>query len=87
MELKIESTAEEQKAVLDAISQLNDLRNVKYMSQAMIAATAGIKVTKVRVVLMDLIAAKKITQYAATTNPARQRFYYVINQDPGDANT
>lgn len=77
MEIKIQVTEEEKAAVLKAIDVLNENPNIKYMSQTMIANNAGIKPTKVRAVLMELIEERKIIQYRATDNPKLQRFYYI----------
>lgn len=82
MDINIEITEEEKVLVLEAISVLNKIQHVKYMSQAMIATEAGIKATKVRHVLTALIAEGRIIQYAATENKKLQRFYYVICDTP-----
>ena len=79
MEIIIDVSEEERQAVIMAIRELNRLSHIKYMSQAMIASLAHIKPTKVRHVLVALIAEKRICQYAATTNPRLQRFYYSVN--------
>lgn len=83
MQITIPVHEEEKLAVIESIKQLNDVRHLKYMSQAMIANGAGIKATKVRAVLMALIEEGRITQYAATDNPKLQRFYYVVNEVTG----
>jgi ribosomal protein S25 len=80
LEIKIPIHDHEKQAVLDAIKQLNSIPHLRYMSQAMIANSAGIKATKTRAVLATLIEEGRITQYAATDNPKLQRFYYVINE-------
>lgn len=79
MEIRITATEAEKKAVLSAIATLNKIPHIKYMSQAMIATHAGLKETKVRAALIELLSEKVITQYQATENPRLQRFYYVIN--------
>jgi DNA-binding Lrp family transcriptional regulator len=79
LEIKISATEEDKAAVLKAISELNAIPHIKHMSQARIAEHAGLKETKVRAALIDLLTEKKITQYQATENPRLQRFYYVIN--------
>ena len=78
MEISIQATAAEKHATLTAIKQLNEIRHIKYMSQKMIADTAFIKATKIRIILMDLIAAKLITQYQVSDNKRLQRYYYVL---------
>lgn len=83
-EICIKSTAEERIAVARAIKQLNEIRHVSYMSRTMLAETSGIKSTKVRVVLQDMVDNDEITQYAVTQNPRLQRYYYVLT-DAGKA--
>lgn len=78
-EITINVSDAERNACLAAITELNNIAHLKYMSIAMIAETAGIKETKCRAVLDDLIASKTITKYQATDNKRIQRYYYVIN--------
>jgi deoxycytidylate deaminase len=61
------------------VNELNAIPHIKHLSQAIIAEHAGLKESKVRAALIDLLTEKKITQYQATENPRLQRFYYVIN--------
>ena len=81
LKITIEVTEEEKYAVVDAIRVLNRIEHLKYMSQAMIAAEAKIKATKVRYILMALIEEKRITQYTATDNKRLQRFYYTVHDN------
>lgn len=78
MEIKITSTEPEREAVVRAIGMLNEVRHIKSMSHTVIAETAGIKATKVRIVLADLIADKSIDQHQVSENKKLQRYYYVI---------
>ncbi len=80
MDMEIKATDNEKLAVLRAIKELNEIQHLKYMSQAMLATHSGLKPTKVRIVLTDLIEEGKITQYSTTENKRLQRFYYVINE-------
>lgn len=85
MEITIPVTEEEKIEVINSIKLLNGIRHIKYMSQAMIANGTSIKATKVRAILAELINEKRITQYAATTNKKLQRYYYIINEQPLEA--
>lgn len=76
--IKISTSVEEQKAVLNAILYLNDIRHIKAMSQAQLATLAGIRPTKVRHVLIDLIEKKLVNQYQVSQNKRIQRYYYVL---------
>jgi transcription initiation factor IIE alpha subunit len=79
-EIIITVSQEEKDAVVAAIQQLSVIPHIKKMSQAMIAETAGIKATKIRAVLQELIDEKKVSQYAATDNPKLQRYFYTVNE-------
>lgn len=83
-EFKIGVTDAERRAVARAVSELNNIQHVSYMSRNMIAETSGIKSTKVRVVLQDMLDAGELTQYAVTQNRKLQRYYYVLT-DAGKA--
>lgn len=78
----IEVSDEEKALVIAAIKTLNDIPHIRYMSQSMIASAAGIKATKVRAVLAELIKEDAIIQYAATENKKLQRYYYTIEPIP-----
>ena len=78
MDFILKITEEEKQIVIAAIKELNALQHVKTMSQAMIANSAGMKVTKVRNVLQELVDEGAVTQYAATENPKLQRYYYCV---------
>lgn len=81
MEINIPVSEEEKLKVIEAITILNKMANIKYMSQAMIAEVAQIKATKVRAILVDLVKEERITQLQATENPRIQRFYYTVNPE------
>lgn len=78
MEITIPVSEEERADTLGAILKLNDVPHLKSMSQAMIAETANIKATKIRVILTDLIKRELITQYQVSQNKFVQRYYYVL---------
>lgn len=78
MDVAIISTAEEKEAVLNAIVDLNAIQHLRYMSQAMIAESSGVKETKVRAVLADLLAEQAITQIKLPGSRQVPRYYYVI---------
>lgn len=83
-EINIKSTEEERRLVARAIARLNEIQHISYMSRNMLAETSGIKSTKVRVVLQDMLDSEEIEQYAVTQNPRLQRYYYVLT-DTGKA--
>lgn len=69
---------EERIKVLQAITALNDISHVKHMSQTMISTAAGIKPTKVRAVLVELVNEELIVQYNASDNARIARYYYAV---------
>ena len=73
---------DERVATIKAIDELNTLEHVKYMSLSMLADTAGIKQTKMRHVLDDLIQSGSVTRYIASENIKLPRYYYVV-EAPG----
>lgn len=79
-DFSIKSTPEEHVQLAQAITKLNAIEHISYMSRNMLAETSGIKGTKVRVVLQDMIDNGEVTQYAVTTNPKLQRYYYVLTE-------
>lgn len=79
-EIVISISQEEKDVVVAAIQRLIAIPHIKRMSQAMIADTAGIKATKIRVILQELVNEGRITQYQATDNPKLQRYFYTINE-------
>jgi transcription initiation factor IIE alpha subunit len=79
MEIQIPVSDQEKKQVINAIKRLNAIGHLQHMSQAMIANSTGIKATKIRVILAELIKEERITQYVVTQNKSLQRYYYIIN--------
>ena len=73
---------DERVATIKAIDELNAIEHVKYMSLSMLADTAGIKQTKMRHVLDDLMQSGSITRYIASENIKLPRYYYVV-EAPG----
>lgn len=78
MEIMIKATEEEKLAVVAALRRLNAVRHLKYMSQAMISEETGIKTSKVRIVLQDLIDEGTIVQYTVDNERRIKRYYYVV---------
>lgn len=73
---------DERVATIKAIDELNAIEHVKYMSLSMVADAAGIKQTKIRHVLDDLMLSGSITRYIASENIKLPRYYYVV-EAPG----
>lgn len=88
----IKSTNAEKRAVLEAIINITKYTYTKFMSQAMIAEEAGIKATKVRAVLQDLVNEKKLIQIKTNDSKKVPRYFYSVTthateflrQEPGD---
>lgn len=78
MEITIPVSEDERVDTLEAILKLNAVQHLKSMSQAIIAETANIKATKIRVILTDLIKKELIVQYQVSQNKHIQRYYYVL---------
>lgn len=70
---------EEKQKVKQAIIDLNKIGHLKYMSQTTIASSCGIKATKIRLILQELLDEKQIIQYVANENKRLNRYYYIIN--------
>lgn len=81
MEIKIKATDDEKQQVVRAICTLNEIGHIKVMSQTMIAETAEIKATKVRIILTDLLEEESIIQYQVSDNKKLQRYYYTITDE------
>lgn len=71
---------EELTKLAGAIEELNKIGHIRYMSRSMLADTSGIKDTKVRAVLQEMLNRNHAIQYAATQNPKLQRYYYVLTE-------
>ena len=80
MEIQITISETEKEKTIKAIKQLNSIGHLQYMSQAMIANSSGIKATKIRSILTELISEERITQYVVTQNKSLQRYYYIVNE-------
>ena len=72
------ATEEEKQAVVKALVALNAIRHLNYMSQATISEESGVKATKVRAALEELIKEKAITQYVIDEMRSVKRYYYVV---------
>ena len=79
-EFEIKVSQEEKDAVVAAVERLIAIPHINKMSQAMIANTAGIKATKIRAILQELLDEGRLIQYAATDNPKLQRYFYVVSE-------
>ena len=77
-EITIRISDEEVVAMARAITLLNEIQHLRYMSRSMLSAASGIKDSKVRAALQEMVDKGYIEQYAVTTNLKRQRYYYVL---------
>lgn len=77
-EITIRISDEEVVAMARAITLLNEIQHLRYMSRSMLSAASGIKDSKVRATLQEMVDRGYIEQYAVTTNLKRQRYYYVL---------
>lgn len=77
-EITIRVSDAETVAMAGAIMQLNGIQHLRYMSRSMLSAASGIKDSKVRAALQDMIDKGYVEQYAVTSNLKRQRYYYVL---------
>ena len=77
--MNITSTKEERIVVLQAIQQLVEAPHIKHMSHIMLANETGIKATKIRLVLDELVADKMINRIDIS-EPAKQvkRYFYTL---------
>lgn len=78
--LEIPVSVDERKAVAEAVLKLNEVQHLRYMSRSMIANSSGIKDSKVRAVLQEMINLGELKQYPVTENKKLQRFYYVLTE-------
>lgn len=76
--MEIQVSDLERQAVARAVVELNEVQHLRYMSRSMISNSSGIKDTKVRAVLQDMINRGELEQYPVTENRKLQRFYYVL---------
>ena len=77
---ELPTTQEEHIQVAKAIVQLTKVPHITFMSRAMLANESGIKDTKLRAVLQDMINNKEIEQYVVSSNPQRQRYFFVLTE-------
>lgn len=80
MDIKIEITAEEQAKILSAISVLNSREHVSQMPLQSIADLSGLKLSKTRIVVEDLLAKRLITRYNVSEKQIRPRYYYTMSE-------
>lgn len=80
-EFTINVSDEECIKCLNAVLTLNDIPHLKSMSINSIAETAGLKATKCRAVIDELVLSDKLIKYQATENPKIQRYYYVVSSE------
>lgn len=69
---------EERVKVLHAVTELNKMEHVSYMSLQMLADTTQLKVTKVRLIVDDLVGQQLLTKYNVSDKQVRPRYYYVL---------
>lgn len=81
MEIKIHVSDDELVALCAAVTELNNIQHLKFMSRSMLAEQANINPNKMRAVLQEALNRKLLTQYQATTNPKLQRYYYVLTEE------
>jgi len=77
-EILIPINDDERAKVLAAISGLNSIEHVTYMSLQAIADRAELKATKVRHIIENLMAQKLITRHNVSEKQVRPRYYYVL---------
>lgn len=76
--MEIVVTDEERRKVLDAVTDLNRAEHISYMSLQMLANATQLKVTKVRLVVDDLVATRLLKKYNVSDKQIRPRYYYVL---------
>lgn len=76
----IEVSDAERAAVLKTLIVFNEREHVRQMPLQSIADATGIKVTKVRHVMEDLMRRELITRYNVSDRPVRPRYYYVLTE-------
>lgn len=69
---------EERISILQAVTDLNKMEHVSYMSLQMLADATQLKVTKVRLIVDDLVSQKLLTKYNVSDKQVRPRYYYVL---------
>lgn len=76
--MEIIVTDEERRKILDAVTDLNRMEHVGYMSLQMLADATQLKVTKVRLVVDSLVATGLLKKYNVSDKQIRPRYYYVL---------
>lgn len=71
---------EERVKVLHAVTELNKMEHVSYMSLQMLADVVQLKVTKVRLIVDDLVGQQLLTKYNVSEKQVRPRYYYVLTE-------
>lgn len=79
MEIKIQISDEDRLAVLDAICKLNALEHCKQMPLKSISDVSGLKITKVRHIVEDLLEHKLIKRYNVSDKQVKPRYYYTLS--------
>ena len=77
-EILIPINDDERAKVLAAINGLNSIEHVTYMSLQAIADRAGLKITKVRHIIENLMQTQLIKRYNVSEKQVRPRYYYVL---------
>ena len=83
-EILISINDTERAKVLAAINGLNCIEHVTYMSLQAIADRAGLKTTKVRHIIENLMTQQLITRYNVSEKQVRPRYYYVLTDAAND---
>ena len=76
--MEILVTDEERRKVLGAVTDLNRTEHISYMSLQTLADATQLKVTKVRLVVDDLVATRLLKKYNVSDKQIRPRYYYVL---------
>ena len=80
MEIEIKVTPEERELVLKAIVELTAIPHIRYHSHAMLANQTGIKATKIRAILTEMMKDKTIEAYKVNEARVNRYFYRIIQQ-------
>lgn len=80
MDIQITVTDEERSKVLSTISVLNSREHVLQMPIQSIATMSGLKLSKTRLVLEDLLTKNLITRYNVSEKQVRPRYYYTLSE-------
>lgn len=83
-EITIPINDDERAKVLAAINDLNSIEHVAYMSLQAISDRAGLKITKVRHIIENLMMTQLIKRYNVSEKQVRPRYYYVLTDAAND---